>query len=77
METETIIDEKGRICIPATLRKKLNLNAGEKIMMRIDEKQNLVIQRTTTPAEFIEQAKEFRKHIKKKTSKPLEVEKLF
>jgi len=43
METETIIDEKGRICIPATLRKKLNLNAGEKIIMRIDEKQNLII----------------------------------
>ena len=45
MEIESIIDEKGRICIPANLRKKLNLTPGEKILFRIDEKNNLIVQR--------------------------------
>ena len=77
MEIESIIDEKGRICIPANFRKKLNLTPGEKILFRIDEKNNLIVQRFVFPEEFIEQAKQFRNHLKKQTQEPLGFEKLF
>lgn len=76
MEAESVIDEKGRISIPANLRKRLNLIPGEKILFRIDEKENLILQKTVSPEEFIEQAKNFRVQLKKVSQKPLEYSKL-
>ena len=34
MSFETIIDEKGRICIPSELRKKFDLKPGEKMVFQ-------------------------------------------
>jgi len=77
MEVESIIDEKGRISIPIHLRKRFNLSPGEKILFRIDEKNNLILQKSVSPEEFIDQAKEFRAQLKKVSKEPLEYQKLF
>ena len=76
MTSESKIDEKGRICIPAEIRKKLNLNSGEKVVFQIkDEK--IIIRKTTTPEEFIEKSKVFIKHLKEANVGPIKIEKLF
>jgi len=76
MNFESTIDEKGRICIPAELRKRMNLKYGEK-MIFYPEGDRIIIMRAITPQEFIEKSKIFENHLKKITNKPIPTEKLF
>jgi AbrB family looped-hinge helix DNA binding protein len=76
MNFESTIDEKGRICIPAELRKKLNLKYGEK-MIFYSEGDRIILMRAITPQEFIAKSKTFENHLKKVTNKSIPIEKLF
>ena len=76
MNIESKIDEKGRICIPAELRKILNLKTGEKMVFQIKNKK-LIIRKATTPKEFIEKSKAFEKHLNEVTDESIPTEKLF
>ncbi|HEY0089105.1 MAG TPA: AbrB/MazE/SpoVT family DNA-binding domain-containing protein [Candidatus Lokiarchaeia archaeon] len=64
------MDEQGRISIPLDVRKKMNLKPGEKMVFKI-ENEKIVIVKALTPKEFIEKAKEFRKHLSEVTDEPL------
>ena len=75
MSSESTIDEKGRVCIPSELRKKLNLKIGEKVIFQLNEN-GLTLRRAVNPEEFSKKVKEFQKSVKKVTSKPIAVEKL-
>jgi len=43
VQSESIVDEKGRICIPAELRKRLNIKAGEKVLFQTDNNDTIII----------------------------------
>jgi AbrB family looped-hinge helix DNA binding protein len=70
MDSESIIDDQGRIRIPLDVRKKMNLKPGEKMVFKI-ENEKIVIVKAITPKEFIEKSKEFRKHLSEVTDEPL------
>ena len=70
MDSETFIDEQGRIKIPLEVRKKMNLKPGEKVLFKF-ENDKIVIIKAIAPKEFIEKAKEFRKHLSEVTDEPL------
>lgn len=70
MDSESIIDDQGKVRIPLDLRKKMNLHPGEKVLFRI-ENEKIVIVKALTPKEFIEKSKEFRKHLSEVTDEPL------
>lgn len=72
---ETTINEKGRVCIPAQLRKKLNLEPGEKIIFQLNH-DSLTLRKAITPDEFCKQVNDFQKAVKMATSKPITFEKL-
>jgi len=76
MNAESVIDEKGRICIPIELRRRLNLKSGEKVIFQI-EGEKIILRKGVTPEEFIEKSKIFREHLKKVTNKPVSTEKIF
>lgn len=77
MKANSVIDGKGKVRIPLEIREKMNLQAGEKVMLKIED-DKLIIVKTLTPNEFIETAKEFRSDVSKVTSGPLPpVKKLF
>lgn len=76
MNSESIIDKKGRVCIPVELRKKLNLKAGEKLLFQVKEGTIIMI-KATKPKEFIERSKIFRKHLQEVTDEPIPVKKIF
>lgn len=75
MSAESTIDEKGRVCIPAELRKKLNLKTGEKIVFQLNL-DSIILRKATTPEEFSKQVHIFQESVKKSTSKPITFEKL-
>ena len=75
MNSESKIDDKGRICIPAELRKIMNLKSGEKMIFQIEE-DKIIIRKATKPKEFIEKSKKFGEHLKKITKKPISTEKI-
>lgn len=75
MNSESKIDDKGRICIPAELRKIMNLKSGEKMIFQIEE-DKIIIRKATKPKEFIEKSKKFGGHLKKITKKPISTEKI-
>ncbi len=72
---ETTIDEKGRVCIPAQLRKKLNLEPGEKVIFQLNN-DSLTLRKAIAPEEFSKQVSDFQKAVKIATSKPITFEKL-
>ncbi len=76
MIDESIIDEKGRICIPLELRKRLKLTPGAKVRFQVDDGK-LIIVKTTTPEQFSEAVSNFKALVKKTTDKPMTFEKLF
>jgi AbrB family looped-hinge helix DNA binding protein len=73
---ESVLDEKGRICIPSELRKQLNLVAGEKLVFQI-ENNAIVIKKAIEPHELVEKARKVRKLIKQSTQGPIKFEPLF
>ena len=76
MSFETIIDEKGRICIPSELRKKFDLKPGEKMVFQVEENK-MVIRKAVKPEEFNDQAEILESLIKSATTKPIDFKKLF
>jgi AbrB family looped-hinge helix DNA binding protein len=75
MRSESKIDEKGRICIPSELRKKLGLNPGEKVIFQLD--QNIIkIKKAVTPEEFTQNVKSFHEEVKKVRKEPIPFEKI-
>ena len=56
MSAESTIDEKGRVCIPADLRQKLNLKAGEKIIFQLNDN-SLTLRKAIKPEEFSKKVK--------------------
>jgi AbrB family looped-hinge helix DNA binding protein len=76
MIDESIIDEKGRVCIPLELRKRLKMTSGEKVKFQVDDGK-LIIIKTTTPEQFSEAVTNFKARVKKTTDKPMTFEKLF
>lgn len=67
METETRmrINENGRVVIPASFRKALGINAGDEIVLRIEDGEL----RITTLKQRIERARRLlRRHVKPGTS---------
>lgn len=77
MNSESKIDEKGRVCIPIELRKKLKLKPGENVLFHLNEDNTISIRKTITPAEFIDEVEKFKKALKKESDKPIIFEKLF
>ena len=76
MTSESKIDEKGRINIPAEIRRKLNLKSGEKMIFQI-KGEKIILRKVITPKEFIEKSKVFREHLKKVTDEPITIDKIF
>ncbi len=76
MIDDSIIDEKGRVCIPLELRKRLKMTAGEKVRFQVDDGK-LIIMKTTTPEQFSEAVSNFKAQVKKTTNKPMTLEKIF
>ena len=67
METEarTRINENGRVVIPASFRKALGINAGDEVVLRIEDDEL----RITTLKRRLERAQRIvRKHVKPGTS---------
>jgi AbrB family looped-hinge helix DNA binding protein len=75
METEIIMDEKGRILIPNEIRNRLKLKPGEKFQIKIDNDQ-IVLLKTTPTDEFLNEVEEFQKKLKNATNIPIKFEKL-
>ncbi|MHA2294895.1 MAG: AbrB/MazE/SpoVT family DNA-binding domain-containing protein [Candidatus Hodarchaeales archaeon] len=76
MNAESTIDEKGRILIPAEIRRLLKLKSGEKVIFQL-EGNILKIQSATSPEEFSQKVKEFQQRLKRTTDEPVEFIKLF
>jgi AbrB family looped-hinge helix DNA binding protein len=67
METEarTRVNENGRVVIPASFRKALGINAGDEVVLRIEDNEL----RITTLKRRLERAQRLvRKHVKPGTS---------
>ena len=67
METEarTRVNENGRVVIPASFRKALGINAGDEVVLRIEDDEL----RITTLKRRLERAQSLvRKHVKPSTS---------
>ena len=77
LTSDTIIDDKGRVCIPAEFRKRLNLKSGEKITFQVGNDNNSIIMRKSiTPKEFVQKVEEFKKKLRSSTKEPIQFEKL-
>lgn len=64
-ETRTRINENGRVVIPASFRKALGINAGDEVVLRLEDEEL----RITTLARRLERARRLiRKHVKSGTS---------
>jgi AbrB family looped-hinge helix DNA binding protein len=64
-ETRTRVNENGRVVIPASFRKALGINAGDEVVLRLEDDEL----RITTMKRRIERAqKRVRKHVKPGTS---------
>jgi AbrB family looped-hinge helix DNA binding protein len=64
-ETRTRVNENGRVVIPASFRKALGINAGDEVVLRLEDDEL----RITTMKRRIERAqRRVRKHVKPGTS---------
>jgi AbrB family looped-hinge helix DNA binding protein len=77
MTSESFVDEKGRVCFPADLRKRMNLKPGEKVVFQLDENNTILIRKSITPSEFIEKARKLTKHLAELTDVAIPTDKLF
>jgi len=75
MNSESIIDEQGRICIPLEIRKKMNIKPGEKLIFQIDQ-EKLIVHKALSPEQFIAKAKKLQKHLSEVTDEPIPFKKI-
>lgn len=76
MNAESKIDEKGRICIPIEIRKRLNIKSGEKLLFQI-KNDKIILRKSTSMEDFVKKSKAFSEKLEKATSNPIEFKKLF
>ncbi|MBX9741919.1 MAG: AbrB/MazE/SpoVT family DNA-binding domain-containing protein [Chthoniobacterales bacterium] len=48
----TVLSEKGQIVLPAAIRKRLHLKAGEDVEVGIESNETIILRRISTPANF-------------------------
>jgi AbrB family looped-hinge helix DNA binding protein len=73
------VDERGRITLPAEVRKFLNIEPGNEIIAE-KRKEGLLISKKITPEEFLMEAEELQKKIKetkKAEEEPLRVKEIW
>ena len=70
------MDTKGRILVPLEIRKQLNFEPGERFIVTI-ENGRLVLLKSSSYEEFMQEIKEFQQELQKITQKPISTEKLF
>ncbi|MHA1519518.1 MAG: AbrB/MazE/SpoVT family DNA-binding domain-containing protein [Promethearchaeota archaeon] len=76
MVQEIIMDTKGRILVPLEIRKQLNFEPGERFIVTI-ENGRLVLLKSGSYEEFMQEIKEFQQELQKVTQKPISTERLF
>ena len=76
MDSDVIVDTKGRILIPKDIREKLNISPGVRFLIKIEEGR-LVLLRTTSLEDFQSEIETFQEKLKKLTNEPIPIEKLF
>lgn len=76
LNSDVIVDTKGRILIPKDIREKLNILPGVRFLIKIEDGR-LVLLRTTSLEDFQSEIETFQEKLKKLTSDPIPTEKLF
>lgn len=76
MDSDIIVDTKGRILIPKKIRKRLNIKPGTRLFLKI-EGGRLVLLRATSLSDFQSEIEAFQEKLRKLTNDPIPTEKLF
>ena len=76
MDSDVIVDMKGRILIPKEIREKLNIKPGVRLLIKI-ENGRLVLLKTTPLDDFRSEIETFQEKLQKLTIDPIPIEKLF
>ncbi len=76
MNAESKIDDKGRVCIPNEIRKRLNLKVGEKILFQVQE-DKIILRKSVSMEEFVKKSDVFSKKLKESVKEPIEFKKIF
>ena len=76
LNSDVIVDTKGRILIPKDIREKLNISPGVRFLIKIEDGR-IVLLRTTSLDDFQSEIETFQKKLKKLTNDPIPIEKLF
>jgi AbrB family looped-hinge helix DNA binding protein len=76
MSIKIKMDEKGRILIPQEIRNQLQFEPGERFSFKIVDG-NLVILKSSTLDEFLNEIQIFQSQLKKNTKTPISTDKLF
>ena len=74
--SKSIVDEKGRIVIPHSLREKLGLLPGTEVRLFLSGRY-LLLRKVISPEEFNVLSSEIEQEVKKKNETPIDIEKLF
>ncbi|MHA1245558.1 MAG: AbrB/MazE/SpoVT family DNA-binding domain-containing protein [Candidatus Heimdallarchaeota archaeon] len=76
MDSDIIVDTKGRILIPKEIRQRLKIKPGSRLFLKI-ENGRLVLLKATSLSDFQSELETFQEKLKKLTSDPIPTEKLF
>lgn len=76
MNSKIEVDSEGKIELHLSIRKKLNIKPSEKFDLKI-ENGSIILNKSSTYAEFIDEIKKFLTILTQITDKPISTEKLF
>ncbi|MBN1329316.1 MAG: AbrB/MazE/SpoVT family DNA-binding domain-containing protein [Candidatus Heimdallarchaeota archaeon] len=76
MDSDIVVDSKGRILIPKEIRKKLNIKSGSKLILKIED-ERLVLLRATSLNDFQSELASFQEKLRRLTAEPISTDKLF
>ena len=76
MDSDIIVDMKGRILIPKEIRQRLNIKPGSRLLPKIEDGR-LVLLQVTSPNDFQSEVEAFQEKLRKLTTEPIPTEKLF
>ncbi|MHA1354531.1 MAG: AbrB/MazE/SpoVT family DNA-binding domain-containing protein [Candidatus Heimdallarchaeota archaeon] len=76
MDSDIIVDTKGRILIPKEIRQRLKIKPGTRLFLKIEDGR-LVLLKATSLSDFQSELETFQEKLKKLTSDPIPTEKLF